>query len=218
MANETIFKNGALWSRSELDMINKCLIAIGEIPYDDTVLIKDIRIGTDGDIARRIIQDTMIEVQGIGWYFNTDYNFKLVPDVNSFISVPPNTLRVDFGEGSGSNNYNIKEGAVYDYKNQTYKIDRKELYADMIWLVDYKDLPAEAYLYIASRAAKRFQERVISSVEIDGFTARDELESLSMLQRRQLQSQDYDIQNRRVSTRIHNGYLISGLFGNKGRR
>jgi hypothetical protein len=38
------------------------------------------------------------------------------------------------------------------------------------------------------------------------------------LQRRQLQTQDYNIQNSRVSTRTHNGYLVAGLYGNKGRR
>ena len=212
-----IFNNGAIWAKSELNMINDSLLSIGETPFLEGTIVDTLPVGTDGETAKRIIRTTMIEVQARGWYFCTDYDFVLIPDINKFISMPPNTLRVDFGNTGYKHRYIIKNGSIYDYLNQTYII-KEVLQADVIWLVDYADLPPEAYEYISLRAARKFQQKVIGAQELDSFTVRDETDALVNLQRRQLQSQDFNIGNSMVSTRIHNGYLIAGLYGNKGRR
>lgn len=215
--SNVIFTSGAIWAKSELDMVNTSLLAIGETPFLEGTIVDTLPIGTDGETAKRIIRTTMIEVQSRGWYFNIDYNFKLVPDVNGFIPIPPNTLRIDFGNTGYKHKYTFKNGQVYDYANQTFKIDAP-IFADIVWLVDYADLPPEAYEYVSLRAARKFQQKVIGSLETDSFTTRDEQDALINLQRRQLQSQDFNIENSRVSTRIHNGYLKQGLWGNKSRR
>jgi len=213
----TIFQDGTLYAKSKLDMINTCLLAIGEVPFIEGTVVATLPIGTDGETAKRIVETTMVEVQARGWYFNTDYNFVLQPDTSGFITMPPNTLRVDFGNGPDRHRYTIKNGKIYDYLNQTFIIE-DTLQADTTWLVDYLELSPEAYEYISLRAARKFQQKVIGSVETDQFTTRDETDSLVNLQRRQLQSQDYNIGNSRVSTRIHNGYLVQGLYGVKNRR
>ena len=214
---DVIFQSGAIWSKSELNMINDSLLSIGETPFLEGTVVDTLPVGTDGETAKRLIETTMVEVQSRGWYFCLDYNFKLVPDSNKFITMPPNTLRVDFGNTEYRHQYTIKNGQIYDYLNQTFEIEHN-LLADIIWLVDYGDLPPEAYEYISLRAARKFQQKVIGAQETDEFTVRDEADAFTNLQRRQLQSQDYNIGNSRVSTRIHNGYLIKGLYGNKGRR
>ena len=215
--SDIIFTDGTIYAKSKLDMINDSLRAIGEVPYQSDTLVSTLPIGTDGEIAKDLVEKTMVEVQSRGWYFNTDYNFPLEPDGDNFITLPPNALRIDFGNNPGRHQYTQKNGAIYDYLNRTFKIE-STLEADMTWLVDYNDLPPEAYEYISMRAARKFQQRAIGSTEIDGFTSRDESDTLINLQRRQLQSQDFCIHNSRVSTRIHNGYLVKGLYGNKGRR
>ena len=215
--SDIIFTDGTIYAKSKLDMINDSLRAIGEVPYQSDTLVSTLPIGTDGEIAKDLVEKTMVEVQSRGWYFNTDYSFPLEPDGDNFITLPPNALRIDFGNQPGRHQYTQKNGAIYDYLNRTFKIE-STLTADMTWLVDYNDLPPEAYEYISMRAARKFQQRAIGSTEIDGFTSRDENDTLINLQRRQLQSQDFCIHNSRVSTRIHNGYLVKGLYGNKGRR
>jgi len=215
--SSTIFTDGTIYSKSKLDMINQCLLVIGEVPLIDGTLVDSLQIGTDGDTARRVVETVMVEVQSKGWYFNTDYNFKLVPDSEGFITMPPNTLRIDFGNTSDRHRYVLKNGSIYDYKYYTFVIDN-QLEADITWLVDYDTLPTEAYEYIAMRAARKFQQKVIGSTETDSFAIRDEGDALVSLQRRQLQSQDYKILNDRVSTRIHNGYLQQGLYGSTSRR
>ena len=210
------FQNGAIWVRSELNMVNDSLIAVGETPFVEGTLVDMLPIGSDGEVSKRIIRTTMIEVQSRGWYFNTDYDFTLIPDSHGFITMPPNTLRLDFGFSEG-NRYAEKNGQIYDYLNQTFIIE-EPIVADVVWLVDYAELPAEAYEYISSRSARKAQQRIIGSPETDSFTVRDEADAFTNLMRRQLQSQDYSIQNSRVSTRTHSGFLTSSLYGNKGRR
>jgi len=217
MSNTTVFQDGTVWSKSLLGMINDCLLSIGETPYVEGTDPKALPLGTDGETARRIVQSTMIEVQSRGWYFNTDYNFPLVPDSYGFVSVPPNTLKMDFGRSEDPNRYVLKAGKVYDNMLQTFKIDHI-LEPDIIWLQDYAELPPEAYEYISLRAARKFQQKVIGSTELAQFTTIDENDALINLQRLQLQVNDYDILNARVNTRIHNGYLRKALWGNISRR
>lgn len=215
--SDIIFTSGAVWAKSELSMINDSLLAIGEAPFMEGTVVDTIPIGTDGETAKRLIRSTMIEVQSRGWYFNTDYDYVLTPDINGFITLPPNVLRTDFGNTSNANRFLTKNNGIYDVANQTFIIEG-DIMCDIVWLVDYTNLPPEAYEYISLRSARKFQQKVIGALETDQFTMRDEQDALVNLQRRQLQTQDYNIQNSRVSTRTHNGYLVAGLYGNKGRR
>jgi len=214
---EIIFADGAIWAKSELNMINDSLLSIGEVPFLAGTIVDTLPVGTDGETAKRLIRTTMIEVQTRGWYFNLDYNFPLIPDSNKFITMPPNTLRMDFGNTEFRHQYTIKNGQVYDYLNRTFVIE-ETLIADVIWLVDYSDLPPEAYEYISLRSARKFQQKVIGAQETDKFTVRDEADAYTNLQRLQLQSQDYVLSNKRVNNRLHNGYLVGGLYGTASRR
>lgn len=214
---DTVFSNGTIYAKSELSMINECLLTIGEAPLIDDTIVDLIPVGTDGDIARRVIQGVMLDVQSRGWYFNTDYDMELLADSDGIISTPPNVLKLDFGNTGYKHKYTLKNGKVYDMEEKTYYIG-KDLAADVVWLIDYADLPYEAYEYISSRASRKFQQRVIGAQETDQYAARDEQDSYVQLQRVQMQMQDYNIQNSRVSTRIHNGYLVASLYGNKTRR
>jgi hypothetical protein len=210
-----------------MGMINECLIAIGEVPYPEGTLPELIQIGTDGDIARRIISTTMVEVQSRGWFFNTDYNMILSPDSGvalgdevegGFIVLPPNVLRIDTGNQSTfRNRYIIKDRKVYDLFEQDFVHD-KTIEVDIVWLVDYELLPIEAYLYVAYRAARKFQQRVIGSVDLNSLTMIDEQDAYNNLLRLQMQVQDYNLQNPVVSNRLHNGNIKMGLYLNKERR
>lgn len=215
--SDVVFLDGTTWSKSKLGMINDCMLSIGDVPFPEGTLISSLLLGTDGDTARRLVESTMIEVQSRGWYFNTDYDFKLVPDDEGFISVPPNVLKLDFGRSPTPHRYIKRNGRVYDMLNKTYQISNT-LYPDIVWLVDYGELPPEAYEYISLRAARKFQQKVIGSTELANFTMLDEQDALTHLQRLQLQIQDYNLQDSRVSTRIHSGYLQRGLYNSKGRR
>lgn len=211
----TIFADGTVYSKTKLNMINKCLLAIGETPYPEGTLIPSLALGTDGETASRIVAETMIEVQSIGWYFNLDYNFKLYKDVYDVIALPPNVIRVDSNK---DNRYIEKNGKMYDLEKQSYIIDPVYIEADVIWLADYPTLPPEAYEYIGARAARKFQQYVVGAPDLTQTTTASEQDAFVRLQRRQLQTQAYNIQNSRVSTRASNAYLRDSMRAVKGRR
>jgi hypothetical protein len=207
----TIFTDGTLYSMNKLDMINTCLLAIGEVPFPAGTLVENFETGTDGDVARREVENTMIEVQNRGWYFNTDYNFPLVPDSDNFITMSPNTLRVDFGSTSNRGKYIMRSKRIYNREDFTYKIT-EQLLADVMWLVDYEELPPAAFNYIALRAARKFQQKVIGSTELAGFTQLDENDAFIAMQREHMQYQDYNIIPSRMNRRT-NAFLVGGLYG-----
>jgi len=226
-SNYNLFTNTTLYSKSEMGMINACLMAIGEVPYPDGSLPDLIQIGTDGDVARRMIVDTMLEVQKRGWYFNTDYNMVLSPDSGiglgqevegGFIVLPPNVLKIDTGNQAGMRNrYVVRNNKVYDLFEQDF-VQNRSIVADVIWLVDYEELPIEAYLYITARASRKFQQRVIGSIDLNALTLAEEQDTYMELMRIQLQVNDYNFNNPVVSNRLHNGNIKMGLYFNKGRR
>jgi hypothetical protein len=200
---------------SKLDMVNRCLRAIGESPLPPGTFLDALQYGTDAEVAKRIVEETMKEVQNMGWYFNTDYNFKLYKDEEGFITVPLSLLRMDTQD---DNQYVLKGRRVYDMYNQTFVIEPEYIEADVIWLIDYELLPVEAFEYIAARAARKFAEDVVAAPELVEVNRTRELEAFTNLQRVQLQTQAYNMQNDRVSTRMHNGYLRRGLYRATTRR
>jgi len=135
-----------------------------------------------------------------------------------FITVPPNMLRIDTGnQADMRNRYIIKDNMIYDLLEQDY-VQNRSIVVDVVWLVDYELLPIEAYLYIAMRSARKFQQRVIGSIDLNSLTMMDEQDAYNNLLRLQMQVQDYNIQNPVVSNRLHNGNIKMGLYLNKGRR
>jgi len=139
----TIFADGTIYAKSKLDMVNKCILAIGEVPPIEGTNVEALPLGTDGETAKRIVETTMGETQARGWYFNTDYYFDLLPDVNNFITMPPNTLRVDFGNTKFRHQYTLKNGKIYKVVKHTFIISTP-LVADVIQLNDDQTLPPEA--------------------------------------------------------------------------
>ncbi|WMM95600.1 tail tubular protein A [Roseobacter phage CRP-143] len=198
-----LFTDGTTYSNTKLDMINDCLLSIGEMPYPTGTLISDIQTGEDGDVARRMVEETMIETQSRGWYFNTDYNYRFVPTDN-FITLPANVLRVDLYD----KRYTLRGKRIYDKQNFSFELEDNvtELFGDIIWLVDYEDLPPNAYVYIAMRSARKFQQKVIGSPELANFTQIDEQDALLNMQREHMQYQDYNIRAKELS-RHTNAYL-----------
>jgi hypothetical protein len=191
----SILTDTTFYTQTKIQMINQCLLAIGEVVLPEGTLIEDLPIGTDARTAEFYVVKNMKRVQNKGWFYNTDYNFRFIPDADNFITAPANLLRLDPGLTSHRQNV-IKKGArLYDRVNQTYKFE-DDVYAQAIWLVDYAELPVTAFDYIALRAARQFQQSVVGSTELQGFTEQDELDALADMQREQLQYNDYSMLGR----------------------
>ena len=200
MATE-LLTDGSLYANNKLGMVNQCLLGIGEIPLAEGTVLESLQPGTDGAIARDIVATTVLDIMSQGWFFNTDREFKLYPDMDNFISVPPNVLRIDGGSGypSDRGRYILRGQRVYDRQEQSFKFDNF-ITVDIIYSISYEDMPQSAYRYMALRAARQFQETVVGSGDLYTFTTNAEAEARQNMQREHMQYEDYNMLSNRVAT------------------
>jgi len=187
-------------NQNKLGLVNRCLQAIGEAPLPQGTLASEFPLGSDTYVASTIVDDVWIETQNMGWWFNTDWDAKLIPDDAGFISFPATVLRID---GGRYQTFVKRNGNLYDTTTQKFIFD-DPVYVNLIWLIDYSDLPVSAYEYIASRASRKFLQKVIGNLEQVQMVAQEEQEALVNLQRENAQYKDYNLIESQVSHRWAN--------------
>lgn len=192
-----------IYTKDELGLINLCLMAIGEVELPSSTVPALIPIGTDASAASKVVAEVTLEVLSRGWWFNTNYYYELTLDIDSKIPVPTDALRIDFGTTVNRGRYIERGGFLYDLVNNT-NVFTESVYADIIILPDYADLPTTAYQYIGLRAARKFQQRIIGAGELFDFTRVDEQDAYLSFQREQAQTQDNNLIDTRVVWRYNN--------------
>lgn len=179
----------ALSLTTELDAVNTMLGTIGESPISSL----DAATGVvDAVTARQVLNEISIQVQEEGWHFNTETNFELTPTSTGEIFVPANTLEVDTVDQDRFTDVALRGLRLYDRTNKTY-VFSKSLRCELILLLDWTDLPQAARHYIMIRAARVFQQRVVGSETLNGFTSQDEARARAVIQRYDAKTADYNI-------------------------
>lgn len=196
---------------TELDAINGMLAAVGESP----VLQAEIESPTLADVtmAVQILKDTTREVLSMGWSFNTEFGYELTPDDTyawtgtdsssatlnvwevpstlAAFSLSPTSDQAGLNiEATPPRDYSATEGTLvfYDKEKNRDGLDSADfdyLYIDAIWLRDFEDTPEVFRRYVAIKAARRFQSRVLGSQSLDAQTQQDEVLALRNLKREQ---------------------------------
>lgn len=160
-----------------LTAVNRCLSAIGETP------VNSLQSGLpDAADAQRAVEEVAQEVLSSGWNSNTSYGLTLTPDNEGCIAVPTDYLRVD---SSGTDAHvavtvradpDTKVRKLWRTKERTFTFDRPIL-VDVVHSFGIDEIPFHLQNYISARAARVFQERVLGSTSLDGFTRRAEAEA-----------------------------------------
>ena len=104
----------------------------------------------------------------------------------------PTTLRVDTVDEFQDIDVVLRGNRLYDRRNHTFKFN-KPIRVDMVILLPFDELPEVAREYIAIRAARIFQERVVGSDLLSSFSKNDELKALVALQEMEADTADYNI-------------------------
>jgi hypothetical protein len=161
---------------SKLEAINTMLTSIGEIP------VSSITNATTNDvsIAIQILDHVSREVQARGWFFNTDINYSLLPNNNNQIELPANALRVELADGYRRHDFVERNRKLYDRVNNTFTIT-DNIKVNIVFLLDFSELPEVARHYILVRASRIFQDRMLVSSELHKFHEMDELQSYMSL-------------------------------------
>lgn len=154
---------------TELDAINILLAAIGTSPVNniDTV-------NTDAVMAKNYIHNALKEIQTEKWYFNTEDNYQLLPDINNEIHLADNIINIDSIGRFGENTNLIPRGKkLYDRLNHTYKI-KNPITANIILCLEFDELPETAIQYIIAKAARKYQEELLGDPSLRTWTKEDE--------------------------------------------
>lgn len=154
---------------TELEAINILLAAIGTSPVNniDTA-------NTDAVMAKNYIHNALKEIQTEKWYFNTEDNYQLIPDINNEIHLADNIINIDSIGRFGENTNLIPRGKkLYDRLNHTYKI-QNPITANIILCLEFDELPETAIQYIIAKAARKYQEELLGDPSLRTWTKEDE--------------------------------------------
>jgi hypothetical protein len=182
---------------TELEAVNVLLSGIGEMPVS-TIPTEDV---TDASLAQDMIHRINREVQGMGLKCNTDYNYEISPDIDGYINIPTNALRVV--SYYRYNDYAVRARKLYDRYNQTFEFDDK-VYVNITYFLNFTDLPEHVRHYIVIKAARRFQSESVGSPALEQFTADDEFEAKAEFKRWEIVKQGSSMLDTGIGYKIMN--------------
>lgn len=148
----------------------------------------------DVALARQVLREVTTLVLTKGWHFNTEINWPLPPTITGEIFLPANCIRIDTSGDSASTDVVARGSRLYDRMKRSY-VFTSPLTVEMVVLQDFIEMPQAARHYIAIRAARVFQQRMVGSELLGGFTAIDERDALASLKRHDGNNADYNILN-----------------------
>jgi len=177
-----------LSATTKLEAINTMLSVIGEAP------VSSFETNATGDvaIAKNILDEVLKEVQTRGWYWNTEYKVVFAKDAEGKISIPGNVSRVDGDIRTSTAHYSIRAGYLYDLTAHT-DIFTGDATVTAVYLLEWEHLPEVGKRYVMIRAGRVFQDRMLSSIELNAFTMRDEMYALADLKNVEMEVSDFSI-------------------------
>lgn len=181
MADESTY----LAPTTELMAVNQMLRSIGETPVDTLSDSIPEDAGAALDFLRSVSRGTQLE----GWDFNTDTEFPIDPDVDGYVPLPVNTLKVKSAASRPDIKVVQRGQRLYDRINQTLKFTEAVL-VDIVIMLPFEELPEAARQYIFLRAGQMFQQGQVGSVTLDRFAQANVL-----LARQTLESAEADTGN-----------------------
>lgn len=170
---------------TELEAINEILATGSESPIstlEDNVVI-------DAALAKNTLRATSVEVQTRGWNFNSDEGLKLAPDQVGDVRLPLNTLKVDTSGESANLNCIQRGTRLYNKTDRTYTFT-SPVTVDIVYGLNFDELPSTARLYITIRAARKYQDRYFGDPNTHSYTADDEAFARAAMMEEELESTD----------------------------
>ena len=196
-----------------LGAVNSMLSTIGEAPVNslDSGLV-------DAETAETILNEVSRTVQSTGWNFNTEYDYSVAADTDGNVNLPTEVVRADLAQSvtkyrSSKNEYVQRGTRMYDKANHTYNIG-KTLKLDVVVLLAFELLPEMARRYIAVKAARVFQERVVGSDRLSTYNRQDEEDALLALKEHEGDNGDYNIFDDYGTASVLDRNIGSKVIGN----
>ena len=157
-------------TETELSSVNSILGAIGQAPISRIYQSKGNELQyTNPEVAiiHNILMEVNKDVQNEGWVFNREDAYSITPDINSHIVIPQNVLSMDVHENSVYRTTDLvrREGKMYDKLHHTFEFDNP-LSFDIVWRLNYEDLPSVFQRYITLRASGRAAVQLVTNPQL----------------------------------------------------
>ena len=168
-----------------LEAVNVVLSTIGEQAVTEATIDNV----PEATIAATMLHNASRAIQTRGLHCNSEENYPLAVDGDNYLTLPLNTLKVD-----ASDRYMdvVRRGVkLYDKYKHTFDFSTiTELKVDIVFFLEFTDLPEVVREYITIKAARKFQKDILGSEAIDAFTQEDEYVAYTELQRAEMDNRD----------------------------
>jgi hypothetical protein len=194
-------------SMTKLEAVNICLSVMGQPKVTDLS-----GSAVDAEIAADLIDEVSREVQNKGWHWNREQH-ELPPTAGNEIVVPDNAIRIDTDRTDLLINVTVRGNRLFNLTDNTYTFTTPVKVGFIVYL-EFDELPASAKDFIAKKAARLFQERMLGSTTLTQFQAEDLARLWAEMQREDIAAGDYNAlrDNYTVATMINRGSFARGNF------
>ena len=184
---------------TELDAVNSILMSVGEASVN-TLTVQSPEV----TIAQSTLRQVCREVQAEGWKFNTEQQYPITLDSNNHCLIPNNVLQIDLNHFKHLNDYDVVKRndsgtmKLYDLIEHRYNFENTsegKLYVDIIWMVDFEDIPQVFKDYITQRASRIAANRMVNDPTVAELMAADETLARALAIEYDTNQGDYNIFN-----------------------
>ena len=163
---------------TELDAVNSILMSVGESPVN-TLTVQSPEVA----IAQKTLQQVCREVQAEGWVFNTEHEYPITLDSSNHCVIPQNVLEIDLSHARHGDHFNVirkKDNGItklYDKIEHRFNfesVNESKLYCDIVWMIDFEDIPQVFKDYITVRASRIASNRMVSDPNASELIGTDE--------------------------------------------
>lgn len=188
-------------AQTKLDAVNLMLASIGQSP------VNTLSGSLPKDVSKAVtaLDSALREVLTQSWSFNSDTEYEMTPDGSDMIAVPANALQIDptYGEDYVPR-YNATEDGMYLYDRErrrfTFDTDVK---VNITWAYEFEQIPQHARQYVATKAARKFQQGIMASAVLHQFTRDDESEAYATFRRVEKRQKQYNLVRYSVAKHRH---------------
>ena len=180
---------------TELDAVNSILMSVGESPVN-TLTVQSPEVA----IAQKTLQQVCREIQAEGWSYNTENDYPIDLDTNNQCIIPNNILQLDLNIFQHGKDYDVVRRSdngvmkVYDKKNHSFTFQNvSKLYFDIVWMIDFEDLPQAFKDYITTRASRIASNRMVNNPQSAKLLEQDEAGLRALALEYETKQGDYNI-------------------------
>ena len=184
---------------TELDAVNSILMSVGESSVN-TLTVQSPEV----TIAQSTLRQVCREVQAEGWKFNTENEYPITLDSNNHCLIPDNVLQIDLNNFKHLNDFDVVKRndngttKLYDLIEHRYNFENTsegKLYVDIIWMIDFEDIPQVFKDYITQKASRIASTRMVNDATADELMVTDEAAARALAIEYDTNQGDYNVFN-----------------------